>query len=142
MTEEPITRAERIAGGVLVALATIMLTLLGSFLVPLRVSGTPIPLAHAVALVGNAALPWLMVRATESRGLAVLPLMVWLIVAFVATSSGPGGDVLIEGNGRGLAFLVAGTAGGVLGMVLVTAQTSQRKSDDGRQTSEWSDHEE
>lgn len=141
VTQEPITRGERIAGGVLVVLATVMIGLLDSFLVPLRVSGTPIPLAHVLALVGNAILPWLMVRATESRGLAVVPLLVWLLVAFVGTSSGPGGDLLIEGNGRGLAFLVVGAAGGVIGMVRLAAATTGRAAKDDAESSEWSDHE-
>ena len=78
-------------GGVLVGLGAVLLAFLECFYVNLRIGGTPVPLAQVVAALANLALPWAMYRATGRRGLAIVPGLIWIVIALVLAARGPGG---------------------------------------------------
>lgn len=70
--------------------------------------GWPVGVVLAVALTGAVALllrAWGVGLAARAVGL-----LTWLGVTFVAAAQRPEGDVLVPGNARGYAFLVAGFA--------------------------------
>ena len=72
----------------------------------------PIPLSVLAAVAGNLLLVPLAHRLSGSRAVAVLPGVVWLVVALGATVQRPEGDLVLTGGGAtgavGLAFLVCG----------------------------------
>jgi hypothetical protein len=107
----------RAAGGVLVCLAAVEAAVAECFYVPLRVGRWPLPLAVAGAVAGNVVLPRLVVAATGRRGTALLPPVVWLIVALLFAASRPEGDLVVPGTASGLAFLFLGAIAGAFGAV-------------------------
>jgi hypothetical protein len=76
------------------------------------VFGVPVPLSVVAAVVGNLLLVGLAARLTGSRLAAVLPAVVWLVIAVAASLRRPEGDLLLVGGGvlgyLSLAFLLAG----------------------------------
>lgn len=111
---------ERIVGGVLVGVAAVMVALIECFYVDLHgPGGVPVPVSQAVAFGGNLVFPWLMFRATEVRGTALLPAFGWIVVAFIFAASGPAGDVVVPGNWQGISFLLVGALAAVGGVALV-----------------------
>ncbi|GAB3300972.1 hypothetical protein GCM10027451_03730 [Geodermatophilus aquaeductus] len=107
-------------------LAAGWLALVEVFWLPLRVAGVLVPLSVLVAVVGNYLLVVGALRLTGSRAVAVLPAVVWLVVAVGATMRRPEGDlVAVGGGGLGavtLAFLGLGVlaAAVAVGRVLAT----------------------
>ena len=110
----------------LLVVAGVLLALVGSFLVPQRLLGVP-GIALVVALLGNAGTGILGGRAGGLIGAAV-PQAAWIVVALLAASTGPGGDVIVPGrlpsdpwvSRIGVLFIVAGIAGAGIGFFLVT----------------------
>jgi hypothetical protein len=106
----------RIAGRTCWALAALAvaawLALVEAFWLPLRAGAVPIPLSVLAAVAGNLLLVPLAHRLSGSRVVAVLPGVVWLVVALGATVRRPEGDLVLAGGGVtgavGLAFLVCG----------------------------------
>ena len=96
---------------VVVAVAA-WLALAEAFWLPLRAGAVPIPLSVLAAVTGNLLLVPLAHRLSGSRAVAVLPGVVWLVVALGATVRRPEGDLVLVGGGAtgavGLAFLVCG----------------------------------
>jgi hypothetical protein len=88
---------------VLAALAAVLvagwLALVEVFWLPLRVAGVLVPLSVLVAVVGNYLLVVGALRLTGSRVVAVLPAVVWLVVAVSATTRRPEGDLVAVGSG-------------------------------------------
>jgi len=89
-----------------------------SFLVAARPFGLALPLSAVLALVGNVAVGTAGARVLERPLGAAVPGLVWLGTALMLGSTGPGGDSVVTGSWRGIAFLVAGAAGaaGVVGL--------------------------
>ena len=75
------------------------LALIEVFWLPLRVAGVLVPLSVLVAVVGNYLLVVGALRITGSRVVAVLPAVVWLVVAVGATVRRPEGDLVAVGSG-------------------------------------------
>lgn len=104
--------AARVGGGLLVVVLAAWLALVEVFWLPLRVSGVPVPVSVLAAVAGNLLLVGLAARLTGSRLAAVLPAVVWLVVAVAAAIPRPEGDLLLTGSGLlgvlTLAFLLAG----------------------------------
>jgi hypothetical protein len=75
------------------------LALVEVFWLPLRVAGVLVPLSVLVAVVGNYLLVVGVRRLTGSRAVAVLPALVWLVVAVGATVRRPEGDLVAVGSG-------------------------------------------
>ncbi|WP_204263818.1 hypothetical protein [Geodermatophilus normandii] len=93
----------RVVSLVLAALATVLvagwLALVEVFWLPLRVAGVLVPLSVLVAVVGNYLLVVGALWLTGSRVVAVLPALVWLVVAVSATTRRPEGDLVAVGSG-------------------------------------------
>ncbi|WP_040337237.1 DUF6113 family protein [Candidatus Blastococcus massiliensis] len=89
------------------------LALVEVFWLPLRVGGVLLPLSVPAAAAGNVLLVFLAHRLSGSRLVAVLPAVVWLVVALAAMVRRPEGDLVLVGSGStgvvGLAFLLVGT---------------------------------
>jgi hypothetical protein len=70
--------------------------------------GFPLPITVLLAALTN---PWLVSQAhtmTDRLGLAVLPLLVWLLSLGVFGLAGPGGDMVLIQDWRSLLLLAAG----------------------------------
>ena len=65
---------------------------------PWRVGGVPVPVSLLVAVVGNLLLVDAARRLSGSRLVAVLPAVVWLVVAVAGTMRRPEGDLLLPGG--------------------------------------------
>lgn len=107
--EPPPTLGERIFAGVLIAAATVLTSVLESFLVVLRVGDVRLPVSILLALGLNPLLVWLMARATGSRLALLAPPALWLAVVLLLGTRRPEGDVVITGNNWvATGFLLAG----------------------------------
>lgn len=115
-------------GGVLVAVAAVILAVGECFYVNLRIGSTPVPLAQIVAIVANLALPWAAYRLTGHRGAAVIPALIWGIVAIVLAARGPGGDVVVPGNWQGIFLLLGGAAAAVISIVVLVQPPRRQQS--------------
>lgn len=113
------SRLDRVLGGVLVGLAAVLLAVLECYYVNLRIGTTPVPVFQIVAVVGNLLLPFAMMRLTGVRATAVIPAVIWIVVALILASRGPGGDVVVPGNWQGVFLLFAGAAGAVISIVVL-----------------------
>jgi hypothetical protein len=122
----------RVAGGLLVVVLALWLALVEVFWLPLRVLGVLLPVSVVAAVVGNLLLVDLAVRLTGSRLVAVLPALVWLVVAVGGSLRRPEGDLLVTGSGAlglvSLAFLLAGVvaAAFAVGRVLAAPRDGAR----------------
>lgn len=108
-----IARIAARTGWALVAVAVAAwLAVVEAFWLPLRVGPVPVPLSVLGAVAGNLLLVPLAHRLSGSRAVAVLPGVVWLVVALAATVRRPEGDLVLVGGGVtggvGLAFLLCG----------------------------------
>jgi hypothetical protein len=106
-------------GGVLVGLAAVLLAVLECYYVNLRIGATPFPAFQIIAAIGNLLLPFAIVRLTGIRGTAAIPGVLWIVVAMILASSGPGGDVIVPGNWQGIFLLLAGAAAAVISIVVL-----------------------
>lgn len=108
------TRWLRLLGCALLATAVAgWLALVEVFWLPLRVGGVPVPVSVVAAVAGNLALVAAAHRLSGSRLVAVLPALVWLVVAVGGSVRRPEGDLLITGGDGAtqvvnLAFLLLG----------------------------------
>ena len=124
----------RLGGALLVTVLAAWLALVEGFWLPLRVFGVPVPVSVVAAVVGNLLLVGLAARLTGSRLGAVLPAVVWLVIAVAASLRRPEGDLLLVGGGvlgyLSLAFLLAGVvaAAFAVGKVLAAPRGSGDRS--------------
>ncbi len=110
--------ALRTAGWALLAAAVAFwLAAVEVFWLPLRVGPVPVPLSVVGAVAGNLLLVVWAHRLSGSRLVAVVPVVVWLVVAVGASVRRPEGDLVITGETTasqvvGLAFLLLGVLAG------------------------------
>ncbi|MGR6967693.1 hypothetical protein ACU610_24860 [Geodermatophilus sp. URMC 61] len=122
----------RLGAALLVTVLAAWLALVEVFWLPLRVVGVPVPVSVVAAVVGNLLLVGLAARLTGSRLAAVLPAVVWLVIAVGASLRRPEGDLLLVGGGvlgfLSLAFLLAGVvaAAFAVGKVLAAPRDGVR----------------
>jgi hypothetical protein len=106
------TWGERVAGSLAVVVVAAWLALVEVFWLPLRVAGVLVPLSIVAAVVANLLLPTAALRFSGSRLVAVLPAVIWLVVAVAAMRRRPEGDLVMTGVGAAgvvnLAFLLLG----------------------------------
>ncbi len=107
------TRWLRLLGCALLATGVAgWLALVEVFWLPLRVGGVPVPVSVVAAVAGNLALVAAAHRLSGSRLVAVLPALVWLVVALAAMVRRPEGDLVLVGSGStgvaAMAFLLCG----------------------------------
>jgi hypothetical protein len=106
-------RALRLLGwGMAAVLVPLWLALVEVFWLPLRVGGLLVPLSIVAAVTANLLLPAAARRLSGSRLVALLPALVWLVVAIGAMTRRGEGDLVITGGGAtgtvNLAFLLLG----------------------------------
>jgi hypothetical protein len=75
---------------------------------PWRLGGVPVPVSLPAAVVGNLLLVGAAWRLSGSRLVAVLPAVVWLVIAVGATMRRPEGDLLLPGGDAVTSTLVLG----------------------------------
>ena len=127
----------RLGAALLVTVLAAWLALVEVFWLPLRVVGVPVPVSVVAAVVGNLLLVALAARLTGSRLAAVLPAVVWLVIAVGASLRRPEGDLLLTGGGvlgfLSLAFLLAGVVAGAfaVGKVLAAPRDGVRPAHTG-----------
>lgn len=104
----------------------VLLAMLELFFLPLRLDGLVLPDAGAVPLpvslvVAAVSTPWLVsqtgrlaVKMGASVWFAGVPLALWLLTVVVLGLFGPGGDLVLLQDWRGIALLAAGTVPGAL----------------------------
>ena len=109
------TSPARALGLVVILVLAAELAIWEAFLVPLRGFGTSLPVAAVFALLGNVLVARAGAVVWGSRVGAVLPGVVWLGLALTLGTRTAAGDLIVVGTGMGVAFLVAGTIGAVLG---------------------------
>ncbi|WP_309229478.1 MULTISPECIES: hypothetical protein [unclassified Blastococcus] len=104
--------AARLGWAVLAVVVGGWLALVEVFWLPLRAGAVPVPVSVLAAVVGNLLLVQLFHRLSGSRLVAVVPALVWLVVALAATIRRPEGDLVLIGSGVtgwvGMAFLLLG----------------------------------
>jgi hypothetical protein len=99
---------------------------------PLRVGGVLVPVSIPAAVVGNLLLVHAAHRLTRSRVVAVLPALVWGVVAVAASTRRAEGDLVLVGGGAtgtvNLAFLLLGVvaAAFAVGRVLAGPRPERR----------------
>jgi hypothetical protein len=103
-----------LATALLVTVLAAWLAVVEVLWLPLRVLGVPVPVSVVAAVVGNLLLVGLAVRLTGSRPAAVLPAVVWLVIAVGASLRRPEGDLLVVGGGVLGVFSMAFLLGGVV----------------------------
>jgi hypothetical protein len=74
------------------------LALVEVFWLPWRIAGVPVPISLIAAVAGNLLLVAGVRRLSGSRLVAVLPAVVWLVIAVAATMRRPEGDLLLPGG--------------------------------------------
>lgn len=116
----PRRAAALVAWGLLAVVVAAWLAVVEVLWLPLRIGSVPLPLSVVAAVVGNLLLPALAQRFSGSRVVAVLPDVVWVVIALAASQRRPEGDLLIVGGGTAgavnLAFLLLGLAAAALGI--------------------------
>jgi hypothetical protein len=104
--------ATAVGWAVVAVVAAAWLAVVEVFWLPLRIGVVPVPLSVLAAVAGNLLLVPLAHRLSGSRAVAVLPALVWLVVALAAMVRRPEGDLVLVGTGVtggvGYAFLLCG----------------------------------
>ena len=105
----------------LLVVIAVELAVAESFMVAARPFGTDLPLAAAVAAVGNVLLARVGGRLLPLAFGAVVPGVAWLLVVLPLGVARPEGDVIVTGTSRGIALLVVGSVAVVVGASLPRA---------------------
>jgi hypothetical protein len=86
-----------------------LLAVFGAFYTPFRIDGVLVPISLVLVVGGNLLLIWFTYTATEHKGLAFGPSMVWVALSFFAANRTREGDlVLTDQNWVGAVYLLAG----------------------------------
>ena len=125
------SRAVALLGwGLLAVAVAAWLSIVEVLWLPLRVGGVLVPVSVAAAVVGNLVLVNLAHRVSRSRVVALLPAVVWLVIALAASQRRPEGDLLLLGGGTAgavnLAFLLLGVLSAAFAVARVVAGGRRR----------------
>nr|WP_246398895.1 hypothetical protein [Mycobacterium vicinigordonae] len=108
---DPAIRAVVLA---LLAVDGVLSAMAGAMLLPCYIGSIPFPVSALVSGLVNAALVWAGGRWTTSPRVAALPLWTWLSTVAVLSLGGPGGDIVLGGQGvmayGALLLIVCGVA--------------------------------
>lgn len=105
--------------GVALVLLGAVLGVVGSFLndTAPHILGVGVPVGVVLAVVGNGLSGLLGTRGTGSRLGGALPGIAWFTVVLLFGSLRPEGDLIVTGNGHGVAFIVLGGLAACLGLL-------------------------
>ncbi|WP_016697353.1 hypothetical protein [Actinoalloteichus spitiensis] len=92
----------------MLVLDAVVLALLALFFLPLRVGVVPVPVTAVLAGATNVLLVLAAGRISGRMRVAGAPLLAWVVVVIVFGVAGPGGDVVLMGDWRGLLLLALG----------------------------------
>jgi hypothetical protein len=120
----PLDRVLQVAAYTVVLVLAAELAIGESFLVGARVLGEPLPVAAIVAGVANVLLGRTGGRLVAASWGAIVPGLLWLLVVFPLGISRSEGDLIVTGDLRGFALLVAGSLGVVIGASTARATPS------------------
>lgn len=113
-------RSEAVAWGIVAVLVAGWLALVEVFWLPLRIGGVLAPVSVLAAVAGNLLLTSAAHRMSGSRKVAVVPAVVWVVVAVAATIRRPEGDLVLTGGGvtgtANLIFLLFGVTAAAFGV--------------------------
>lgn len=120
---DPPSAAQRLWGGALVVLTTLLISLAEVFLVPFAVGGHYAPVALVLLVVAGPLLAWAGRWAMGHPLGAVLPLPFWFIVALLGSHKTATGDLLLTAdNWVASAFFLGGLVVWLISVVLVVRQ--------------------
>ncbi len=108
----------------LVLVLSVLCTVWGAFLVPLRLGGVITPLSLVFALA-NAPLAYAGCRVLASRFGGLVPALVSLLLALRFGSSTSHGDLVIPGSAVGYAFLGIGFLASIAGLAAPRATSGR-----------------
>lgn len=111
----PWSVALTVAGILALCAVSAVLAVIGSFLSPSLVSAL-------VAFVGNLAVGVLGAWGMNNRFVPAATGAVWIVIVLILGSKGPGGDLVVQQNSTGIAFLVIGVLAIALAVGLVTGR--------------------
>lgn len=105
-----------------------VLGVIGSFLhsAVLHVLGVGVPVGAVLAVVGNLAAGAFGTIGTGSRLGGALPGVGWLIVVMLLGTVRGEGDLVVTGNGSGLAFILLGAAAAAVGAMIAPSSWPNR----------------
>ncbi|BDB44454.1 MULTISPECIES: hypothetical protein [Mycobacterium] len=83
----------------LLAVDGVLSALAGAMLLPSYIGSVPFPVSALVSGLVNAALVWAGSKWTTSPRVAALPLWTWLSTVAGLSLGGPGGDIVLGGQG-------------------------------------------
>jgi hypothetical protein len=100
-----------------------VVAVIGAFISPAlpHVLGVPVPVGALVAFAGNLAIGLGGGWAIGSRYAPAATGVVWLLIALVLGSDGPGKDIVVTGTARGFGFLFAGALAAALAVAVLTS---------------------
>lgn len=101
LPREQLSPALLALGYAIFAIAGVLCAIYEVLLVPTRWGDTLIPLAPALAIISNVALPIICRTLTDTVLSALPPVLGWLVATFVLGSSRPEGDVLLPAGPTG-----------------------------------------
>jgi hypothetical protein len=105
----------RVVGGVVATVAGLVAAVVEVLFTPLYWSGHAVPLAPALALLTGPVLARYGHRVTSHWVGAVAPGVAWLALVLAAATRSTSGYVLLPGNGMGIATLLCGMVGIMVG---------------------------
>lgn len=131
-----LSRLSTAFGFALVLVVSLELVLWEAFLTEARPFGVALPVSAALAVVGNLALGTAGARVVRSVAGAVVPGVVWLVVALSFGTETAAGDRVVLETWRGVTFLLAGAAAAAVavGWSGVPSGTAKAGATPGRQT--------
>jgi len=100
----------RAGGAVVIVAAALLASVAGAFLVPLKVSGSYLPVAAVIGVASNIGLPLLALWWVKSRVAALIPGLIWFIVVLLATQPDSAGGVVIANMWPATLYLLSGAA--------------------------------
>lgn len=112
-------RAFVIALAVSGAVGGVALAVVGAFSIPL--SYGPLSLGDAIALLAVGPFCHFVGRAARNTWVGTVPGVVWLLVTMTLASRRTEGDLIVQGDAFGMAFLLLGTVSAALGIGTIRA---------------------
>jgi hypothetical protein len=120
-----------VAWGLAAVVTAAWLALVEIFWLPLRAGGLLVPVSLLAAVVGNLVLVDRAHRLSGSRVVAVLPALIWLVVAIGGMTRRPEGDLLLTGGGDSgvvnLLFLLVGVTAAAVAVGRALAGPPRRR---------------